>query len=198
MPPKTSSDNKKIKNDLEKLNKNEIKKVNVDLTKINLKTLTTTLASISDRRELYMYLTTSKRYYALNDRTLSLLMKGDLDMTATYSKDDEAPAIEDSDAEFVKIANVETNVEIFPVTRDDSKTRDGGAFFPYLNNTQFDFKKYGIFDNVDKHNYKHNCLYLALEAGGMSKTKLQLLTMTLKNRIIHKCDIENVCEVLDI
>ena len=45
---------------------------------------------------------------------------------------------------------------------------------------------------------KHNCLYLALEAGGLSDIKLQELILTLRNRTIHKCDLSNVCDTLEI
>ena len=74
----------------------------------------------------------------------------------------------------------------------------GGAFFPYLNNTIFDSYKYGVFELVCRNNYKHNCLYLASKAGGLSDIKLQQLILTLRNRTIHKCDLENVCNVLEI
>ena len=52
--------------------------------------------------------------------------------------------------------------------------------------------------NIDRNNYKHNCLFLASEAGGLSDVKLQELILTLRNRTIHKCDISNVCDVLEI
>ena len=42
-----------------------------------------------------MYLFNSKRYYALNDRTINLLMKGGIDMNATTSET--AEVITDSD-----------------------------------------------------------------------------------------------------
>ena len=38
---------------------------------------------LSDDVKMYMYPFNSKRYYALNDRTINLLMKGDIDMSAT-------------------------------------------------------------------------------------------------------------------
>ena len=76
--------------------------------------------------------------------------------------------------------------------------RAGGSFFPYLNITIFDLSKYGIFKTVDRNNYKHNCLYLALQAGGLSDVKLQELILSLRNRHIHKCDLENVCNTLEI
>ena len=97
---------------------------------------------------MYTYLLNSKRYYALNDRTISLLMKGDIDMSATTSET--AEAITDSDKEIVDLINVEQEVELFTVERN--KTRSGGPFFPCLNITIFDLSKYGIFKSVDRKN----------------------------------------------
>ena len=37
-----------------------------------------------------------------------------------------------------------------------------------------------------------------MEAGGLSDIKLQELILTLRNRTIHKCDLSNVCNVLEI
>ena len=39
-----------------------------------------------------------------------------------------------------------------------------------------------------KSNYKHNCLYLVLQSGGLSDIKLQELILSLRNRHVHKCD----------
>ena len=55
-----------------------------------------------------------------------------------------------------------------------------------------------VFQNIERNNNKHNCLYLALKAGGLSYTKLQHLILTLRSRTIHKCDLTNVCNVLEI
>ena len=90
---------------------------------------------------MYMCLFSSKRYYALNDRTINLLLKGDIDMSATNSET--AEVITDSDKEVVDLINVEKEVELFIVEKN--KTRSGGPFFPYLNITLFDLSKYGIF-----------------------------------------------------
>ena len=166
----------------------------VDLTKIKINTLAKKIGVLSEDVKMYMYLPTAKRYYALNDRTINLLMKGDIDMSATNSET--AEVITDSDKEVVDLINVEKEVELFIVEKN--KTRAGGSFFPYLNITIFDLSKYGIFKSVDRNNYKHNCLYLALQAGGLSDIKLQELILSLRNRHIHKCDLENVCNTLEI
>ena len=65
-----------------------------------------------------MYLFNSKRYYALNDRTVNLLMKGDIDMSATTSGS--AEVISNSDKEIVDLIANETEVELFIV--DKNKT----------------------------------------------------------------------------
>ena len=135
-----------------------------------------------------------QRDYALNDRTIHLLMKGDIDMSATTSET--AEVITGSDKEAVDLINVEQEVELFTVEKN--KTRAGGSSFPYLIVSIFGLSKYDIFKSVDRKNYKHNCLYLALQAGGLSDIKLQELILTLRNRHIHKCDLFNLCNTLEI
>ena len=70
---------------------------------------------------MYMYPFNSKRYYALNDRTVNLLMKGYIDMSAKTSESPEA--ITDSDKEVADLINVEQEVELLIV--DNNKTRAG-------------------------------------------------------------------------
>ena len=88
-----------------------------------------------------MYLFNSKRYYALNDRTINLLLKGGIGMSATNSET--ADVITDSDKEVVGLINVEKEVELFIV--DKNETGAGGSFFPYLDITISDLCKFGIF-----------------------------------------------------
>ena len=67
-----------------------------------------------------------------------------------------------------------------------------------MKNTIFDLTKYGIFFKVDRTNDKHNCIYLALQAGGLSGVKLQELKLSMRNRHIHKCGLSKVCNVVKI
>ena len=39
---------------------------------------------------------------------------------------------------------------------------------------------------------------MALQAGGLSYIQLQELMLSLRNRTIHKCDVSNVCNTLEI
>ena len=180
---------------MDKLKNGDLQKVKVDLTKINIKKIAKRIGVISEDVKMYMYLPTAKIYYALNDRTINLLMKGNIDMSATNGDDATDNPIKFSDAEAVETVHKEQEIEMFIV--DTNKTRAGGSSFPYLNITIFDLSKYGVFKTVDRNNYKHNCLYLALQAGGLSDTNLQELILTLRNRHIHKCDVSNVCNALE-
>ena len=47
--------------------------------------MATDLGYLSDDVKLIMKLLTANKYYALNGRTINLLMKGDIDMSATTS-----------------------------------------------------------------------------------------------------------------
>jgi hypothetical protein len=203
MPPKSSSDNldykKKIKLELDKLKNGDIQKVKVDLHKFHVKQIAKRIGAIRESVKMYMFLPTAKRFYALNDRTINLLMKGKLDMSVGTvdgggRTSDTGDSFSDEEAWTAVIQ--EQEVELFVV--DKNRTRAGGSFFPYLNKTIFDLSKYGMFKTVDKNNYKHNCLYLALKAGGITDDKLQELILTMRNRHIHKCDLENVCNALEI
>ena len=167
----------KAKLDLKKFKNGDIQATKVDLNKININTLAKKAGVLSENVKMYMYPSGANIYYALNDRTINLLMKGNVDMSATTGKK-------------------EQELELFIV--DKHRTRGGGSFFPYLNITIFDLSKYGMFKTVDRNNYRHNCLYLALQAGGLSDVKLQELILSLRNRHIHKCDLENVCNTLEI
>ena len=78
------------------------------------------------------------------------------------------------------------------------KQRPGGAFFCFLKKAIYDLSKYGIVKSVDRNNHNHNCLYLALQAGGLSDIKLQELILSLRNRTAHNCDLSNVCDTLEV
>ena len=56
---------------------------------------------------MYMYLPTANIYYALNGRTVNLLMKGNVDMSATTGETDEGDESTFSDAEVKEIAKKE-------------------------------------------------------------------------------------------
>ena len=115
MPPNKSEYTNKINLELDKLKNGEIKGAKIDLTKIKINTLAKKIGLLTEDVKMYMYLFNSKRYYALNDRTINLLLKGDIDMGATNSET--AEVITDSDKEVVDLIHVEQEVELFIVDK---------------------------------------------------------------------------------
>ena len=99
MAPKKISDaesKRDIMANLEKLKNGEYQAIKFDLTKINIRTLAKSVGVISEDVKLYMKFLTANRYYALNDRTISLLLKGELDMSATHGEDSK-PTVSDEE-----------------------------------------------------------------------------------------------------
>ena len=88
---------------------------------------------LSEAVKLYMY----RDIMFLNDRTINLLMKGDIAMSATTFET--AEIITDSDKEVVDPITVEQEFELFILEKH--KTRAGGSFSPYLNITICDLSK---------------------------------------------------------
>ena len=86
----------------------------------------------------------------------------------------------------------ESGLNIHPTNnkRLNKKTKPQGSFFKYYNKTQLDLTKYGIYKATDKADYDNNCFYNALEAGGLTDLKLQLLKHYIINRSTPKCVIK--------
>ena len=94
-----------IKEQLQKLKTNSIQHAKVDLTKINNNTLTKYLGTLNDDLNMFMKLLTANRYYPLNDRSINLLMNGDIDMSVWVG--DKLVPISISDAEVVSMCKEE-------------------------------------------------------------------------------------------
>ena len=71
---------------------------------------------LSEDVKMYMYLPTAKRYYVLNDRTINLLMKGNVGMSATTGGSGVSyNRISISDLEADELVKKETEVELFTI-----------------------------------------------------------------------------------
>ena len=70
--------------------------------------------------------------------------------------------VNEQERDYQKLTDItELATDIKLIKFDAPKTRPAGGFFKYLNNTKFDFSRYGVFDEVLKDNYIDNCLFLA-------------------------------------
>ncbi len=75
--------------------------------------------------------------------------------------------------------------------------KEKGAFFRYYHNTSLDLKRYGIYNKTDKQDYTETCLIQALANAGLPSSKQEQLKHIVKNRIIPKCLLNKVCEIIE-
>ena len=91
-----------------------------------------------------MVLPSSNRHYAVNDRTLNLLRKGNIDMGAIIGGSAK-PTF--SDGDISELLEQETTVILTAVKLKTVKQRPGGAFFSFLSKAIYGLSKYVLFFN---------------------------------------------------
>ena len=177
--------------ELDKLRHGEISKI-----KLNSKDLKNALPKIKEKladKKLALVFGTN-RYYFLNDRTMSNLMNGQIDENAVVTYGDEGSyETRGSDSAWVTIAGFSQNIESVEIksrVKHPTKSIPAGAYFKYLNNTNFDFSKYGVF-KYEERNYEDNCFVMAMIGGGMEDEKLNAIRIECRNRIIPRIQIKN-------
>ena len=214
MPPKTLNKKTAVKQknayvkslikDLSKINDNELKTTDIDLSKVNIKEAVTLVKQNIESKKLAVKLDNNKKYF-LNDNTIDKLQKGLIDENAEINNNE----IVDSDQELKNIVGTVKRITIETVEPDPSKdkrykitgktnTKREGAFFKFLNNTKFDFSKYGIFNEVDARNYDDNCFYIACKEAGMPENELQMLKIFITNRFVPYCKIKEIANTLQV
>ena len=177
--------------ELDKLRDGEISKI-----KLNSKDLKNSLPKIKEKladKKLALVFGTN-RYYFLNDRTMSNLMNGQIDENAVVTYGEEGSyETRGSDSDWVTIAGFSQSIELVEIksrVKHPTKSIPAGAYFKYLNNTNFDFSKYGVF-KYEERNYEDNCFVMAMIGGGMEDEKLNAIRIECRNRIIPRIQIKN-------
>lgn len=179
------------------LNKKQNDKIVIDLKRIPLKQAIKLLkdTSYSNLKLVASSAVDSKKWITLSNKTISEVLKH-----YTTSKQVDGG----SDNDFVVSVNKTQKIVIKAIKRGKKnkngkdKVKNGGSFFKYLNNTKYDFSKYGIYKEVDSDNYNDNCLYNALKYGGLDDEKLQYIKTIMKNREIPVCKLNDICSKIKI
>ena len=128
--------------------------------------------------------------YTLNDRNIARLLKLiNNHMVAEIEG-------EGSDADFLNEIRVVNTITLSKL--NIRKKRLGGAFFRYLNKTDLDLERFGVFKTINSQNYDENCLVVALTNCGLTQRKVNRLKMMVLNRNIPICKLEMICQKLDI
>jgi hypothetical protein len=173
--------------------------------------------NVSFDRGVFMNLTdnTGQTFYPLNFRNINLIKRM---MGLNSLKVEEFEILDpktnkyrvfksnDSDEETLKI-KIETmnraDILLTNVKPKHNKS-DNGKYFKYKNKcSKLDLKRYGIINEEDYIDdnmelYKHNCLYLSLQNGGMSKEKLTIYKTIAVGSAIPISKLNMICEKLDI
>ena len=139
---------------LKQLRVDDVKEVDVNLKYLNLNEIIKLIKTNIPDKKLAFRLDGSKDY-VLSDHTINKLMDG-----LVYES-----RVNEEERDYQKLTDItELASDIKLIKFDEPKSRPAGGFFKYLNNTKFDFSRYGVFDEVVKDNYNDNCLFLALKA----------------------------------
>ena len=110
----------------------------------------------------------------------------------------------DIDRHFSEDNYVESLQNLQSLTFDFSHIKQTGrrrnvGFFPYINKSDINLEKYGIFNTYDEKNYVDNCLVYALDKSGMFDTNsINLLRSFVNTRTIEMADIHEICDLLRV
>ena len=182
-------------NDIQNKQSNEEK---FDLTQISLKDLIHLIrTNVFDRKLMFRLKRDDENsdghMYALTDRTINNLMNGYID--------DDSEVVHGSDETLRQISFDTSSLVLIALPEEQGKkrrTRKGGAFFKWLNNTDYDLSLCGVFHNLNPFDYLINCLALALKSAGLDSEKLNVLIGQCCSRHVPKCKLKEVCETCEI
>jgi len=183
------------------------KTFNVESDKLRIKALIRSCIKVLSGQKVVLKV--NNTFYTLNDnnkyRLLELIEKDNIIEKAEKVSD----GILITEVLEVGYITVQVNKEkqrIIPTGKDKGKTKTkskrGGAYFPYFNNTDIDLKRYQIFtekeanDNIEA--YNDNCLIFALRNAGLEEEKLKVLKLKCNMREIPQCELKNICNELKI
>jgi len=183
------------------------KTFNVESDKLRIKALIRSCIKVLSGQKVVLKV--NNTFYTLNDnnkyRLLELIEKDNIIEKAEKVSD----GILITEVLEVGYITVQINKEkqrIIPTGKDKGKTKTkskrGGAYFPYFNNTDIDLKRYQIFtekeanDNIEA--YNDNCLIFALRNAGLEEEKLKVLKLKCNMREIPQCELKNICNELKI
>lgn len=70
-----------------------------------------------------------------------------------------------------------------------------GAFYPYLNESEYDLSEYGIYKEFSIDNYKDNCFIGVLKSSKQfSEDEIQYARSLIRTRILRFCDLKHLCK----
>lgn len=103
-----------------------------------------------------------------------------------------------SDMEYLFNAIQSNGLIHLQTIEDKNNSKISGAFFTYYNKTAFDLSRYDIYKKEDEFDYKDNCLFIALQNGGLPTSELNKYKSFVKSGVVPLSKMNLICELLDI
>ena len=129
-------------------------------------------------------------YRHLNPNTINFL-------TALFNQD-EFDQIADSGTVALSKLDDYKNITVEFVKKKDGK-RVVAGFFPFLNKSEIDLKRYGIYSSTNDPELKESCLYTAFKNSGLFSTnELLMLKSFVKTRYIPQTEFKTISELLKV
>ena len=133
-------------------------------------------------------------FYALNDHTKQRLFN--------YLKDNVVENNDNnkSDDEYFIELEQREEMTVSKIINKAKYKKSSGEFFRYLNKTDINLTEYQIYNKEQFNEVEHEdaCLYYALEKLKLNVEKLNELKLFVKNRNIPMCDLNKICDKLQI
>ena len=81
----------------------------------------------------------------------------------------------------------------------EKKQKPQGSFFKYYHTMHYDLSRYDVYSSAEPpKNYDNNCLWVALNAGGLSSEKLSKMRTFVRCGSVPTCKLNQICEKLEI
>jgi len=163
----------------------------IDLNKLPNKDIRTFLPLVRTNAPLLLKTKSSYGtpavYYTLNDMSNKRLFGDDLQNQT------------DSDAEFLQTISLVDTFEVQMVKEPDTGyTKNNFGFFPYTikeNILGLDLNRYGVYHEINKRNYRQNCLIKALNiCENIDKKIVDKVKFKVKSLYIPKKDLKSLAE----
>jgi hypothetical protein len=191
----------------EKARDKEIKRIEKEIKKKNFASITLNLLDtdriVGFRRLMELLSRSTKNLmvrignqtWIINDRTRHRLLRVIEDEVVETRE-----LYEDSWGAYVVVArqDVGTTITISKVPDINNYTYTAGAFFKYTHRTIFDFRRYGIYKTGETQDHSDTCLINALRNGGLEEEKIEKIKIHIKNRIIPRCKLKEIADMLKI
>ena len=80
----------------------------------------------------------------------------------------------------------------------EDRKKPAGGFFTYINKMSLDLSVYGIYNNIDKHNYVNNCLIQSFVNSGLfTQDEINLVNNCINTRVIKVEDLKDISNMLN-